>query len=198
MGCVYLARNRINEKCYIGKTIKKFETRKRWHERSSIREDGWYFHRSLKRYGLDSFEWEILFESASNEELCAAEIRLISKLNTRRPNGYNLTSGGDGVRDLDSDTINRMALFHTGRKRSDETRKRISDACKGLKRRLGAILSDETKLRISIGRKGKFHSEESKAKIGLAMSKIKKTEVQKQKMSAARSAWWLRKKQSTL
>ncbi len=98
MGCVYQARNKVNGKCYIGKTIGKL-ARRRWeHENDMVKGSTCYFHRALRKYGTRSFEWSILCVSNNELKLFSLEQKMIVLCNTKEPYGYNLTDGGDGVR----------------------------------------------------------------------------------------------------
>ena len=51
---------------------------------------------ALDKYGEDMFEWEIIAEIPGKQFADAVEKEMIRKYNTYRPNGYNLTKGGDG------------------------------------------------------------------------------------------------------
>ena len=55
----------INGKIYIGLTTKTLEERVKYHERDSLRMDT-YFYRAIKKYGFDSFKWEIIDDSAKS------------------------------------------------------------------------------------------------------------------------------------
>ena len=96
MGCVYICTNNINGKVYIGKTIGKFENRKRQHI-SEIKSPKYYFHMALKKYGPENFTWDILFESDNNKELLSKERYFIRKYKANLESGYNMTIGGEGV-----------------------------------------------------------------------------------------------------
>lgn len=94
---IYKATNRINGKSYIGQTI-DFEHRKHTH---IYRRDGYcdpnsIFHKALDKYGEENFEWEILAEIPGKDFADAFEREMIRKYNTYKPNGYNLTKGGEG------------------------------------------------------------------------------------------------------
>jgi predicted GIY-YIG superfamily endonuclease len=54
---VYKATNKINGKIYVGKTY-NFEKRKKEHIYDI--DNDIPFHRALKKYGIDNFEWEII------------------------------------------------------------------------------------------------------------------------------------------
>lgn len=91
---VYKATNRINGMSYIGQTV-NFRERKLEHERCR-EEDDCIFHRAIAKYGKDNFIWEILDKADSKESINELEKIYIEKYNTFKPNGYNMTKGGDG------------------------------------------------------------------------------------------------------
>ncbi len=91
---IYKVRNLINDKLYIGKT-NNFEKRKLEHTKYDI-DNGNIFHKALKKYGLDNFEWEIIDEAEGLEAINVLEKYYIEKYNSYKPNGYNMTKGGDG------------------------------------------------------------------------------------------------------
>lgn len=159
MGCVYIAVNKINGKGYIGKTLGSMEKRALEHFQCTRKKKYFYFQAALKKYGFDKFEWRELFSSEDNEILCSKEKDFIKKLNTRCPSGYNLTDGGDGI---------------IGVKRSEitpEIRRKQSLSKMGNKYRLGVKTSEETKIKISKARMGKYrfpHSVRAKLKISLS------------------------------
>lgn len=89
---IYKSTNKINGKEYIGQTVNSLEKRISSHKASKKET---YFSHALKKYGNENFEWEVLKECNSKEELDKMEIFYIKELNTFKPNGYNLTLGGD-------------------------------------------------------------------------------------------------------
>jgi len=64
---IYKATNKINGKCYIGKTTKTLECRKKQHIQSSNKSK-YYFHRAISKYGTDNFEWEEI-ENCNDEKI---------------------------------------------------------------------------------------------------------------------------------
>ena len=82
--------------------------------------------------------------------------------------------------------------FRRGRKRSDETRRRMSEAGKGNKNALGCKRSEETKNKIREANKGKELSDETRRRIGAANKGnkhalgCKRSEETKKKMSEAK------------
>jgi group I intron endonuclease len=97
---VYIAKNLVNGKDYIGYTTKSLDERIKSHLYNSMnKSDKHYFYlfkQAIRKYGIDSFQWEILTECTSVDECCDLEKFYIKKLNTISPNGYNLTEGGNG------------------------------------------------------------------------------------------------------
>lgn len=97
---VYIAKNLINDKKYIGYTTKSLDERIKNHLRKSKNiNDKHYFYlfkKAIRKYGIESFEWDVLANCASIEDCCSLEKHYIKKLNTISPNGYNLTEGGNG------------------------------------------------------------------------------------------------------
>ena len=88
---IYEARNKINGKRYIGQTIHTLEERKRGHISSMCCS---YFRRALDKYGVDSFEWNIIDTAETRDELNRKESYWIEFYDTFF-NGYNQTFGGD-------------------------------------------------------------------------------------------------------
>jgi group I intron endonuclease len=90
-GCIYLITNKINNKRYIGKTIKSLSTRFYNHCYASKTGSTTYFHKAIRKYGEDSFIIEEL-DRCDTDILGEKEIEWISKLKPE----YNQTLGGDG------------------------------------------------------------------------------------------------------
>ena len=98
MGEIYKAENNINQKVYIGKTIRNLSYRKRNHIYSARTGSSKYFHRSLMKYGIHNFTWATLIISEDEKFLFQKEIEFISLYKSNNPKfGYNLTTGGEGV-----------------------------------------------------------------------------------------------------
>jgi len=94
---IYLIRNIVNNKVYVGKTSRPLFTRIKEHLRFS--NPGHALHRAIKKYGQNCFTVEVLAERI--ESLKKANITEISLIQSYQANnkkyGYNLTSGGDGI-----------------------------------------------------------------------------------------------------
>jgi group I intron endonuclease len=95
VGIIYKSTNIINGKSYIGKTVKSLARRRTEH--FCFDNPRTYFQYAIKKYGEDSFEWDILKECFSKIELSESEIFYINFFKTNDTNlGYNMTKGGDG------------------------------------------------------------------------------------------------------
>ena len=90
---VYRYRNRVNDKSYIG-VSGNISLRKQAHARGTDQTSLLYL--AMKKYGEESFDFEILIESTSRDLALDEECRFIGKFNSFR-NGYNRTKGGDGL-----------------------------------------------------------------------------------------------------
>lgn len=168
MGCVYQAQNLINGKCYIGKTVKALPKRISEHYSAAKKGSIYFFHNAIRKYGRESFEWTLLFENDDDDKLSEIEIGCIKLSNTQWPNGYNLTSGGEGMANP-----------------SDNTREKIRKANLGNKNALGAKRTDAQKAAVSVAQRGrpKVITEEWKANIIAALKGRECKEVTRQKIS---------------
>lgn len=96
---IYTITNKINNKKYVGQTI---DTEKRWKEHQYNAKNNLYptiyLYNAMKKYGLENFTFEVIESDIPLEEINAREEYWIEKLNTLRPNGYNLTLGGEGTK----------------------------------------------------------------------------------------------------
>lgn len=93
MGYIYKITNILNQKSYIGKTIRDPEIR--WNEhKQDNKHPNLPLQRAFKKYGIDSFSFEII-EEVKEELLDEREKYYIKKFNTYKQ-GYNATLGGEG------------------------------------------------------------------------------------------------------
>ena len=158
MYTVYMHINRVNGKKYVGYTSKSWQERWKDHCKSARNVKHFYFHSAIKRYGEDAFDHVVLADAVPT--LCAAhalERKMIAEHRSfDSTNGYNLTFGGEGCtataatraklsRSLRGNEKLRAAL--TGRKCSDIHCANIGAVHRGRKR------SAETKAKLSIALK---------------------------------------------
>lgn len=105
MPYIYKITNLINQKIYIGKTIKTIEERWNIHWQDSKKQNisNRPLYRAFHKYGKENFKIEIL-EECNLEDLNNREIYWIEKLGSFKY-GYNATIGGDGRHYADYDLI---------------------------------------------------------------------------------------------
>ena len=84
-----------NGKSYIGITSKNAQERFKQHCRPSKKQNPCQL--AIQKYGKENVKLTVIVTVDSWELLCLAEIEAIEKFNTLKPNGYNLTLGGEGV-----------------------------------------------------------------------------------------------------
>ena len=94
IGKIYCIKNKVNGKCYVGKTLSSIE--KRFHEHCCERHRSTErpLYRAMNKYGIENFEVNLL-EECDYRTLSEREAYWISQLDTYN-NGYNATLGGDG------------------------------------------------------------------------------------------------------
>ena len=90
---VYIHKNTINGKMYIGQTKQSLSRRFRGG-------DGYshcpYFYAAIQKYGWDNFQHYIYKDGLSQEEANQIEQELIQKYHTQNPDfGYNIADGGN-------------------------------------------------------------------------------------------------------
>jgi group I intron endonuclease len=94
---IYCIENIENNHKYIGKS---HTIEKRWREHvwclNAQTHDNSYFQRAWNKYGERSFRFYVV-EVCEVNDLCNKEKYYIKNWKTKRPNGYNLTDGGDAT-----------------------------------------------------------------------------------------------------
>lgn len=91
---IYKVTDVTNNKVYVGQSCQP--NKRRWQHLSNRKEDDCLFHRALVAHGKENFIWEIVDKADSLKEASELEKKYIRKFNSFKPNGYNMTKGGDG------------------------------------------------------------------------------------------------------
>lgn len=93
---IYKVTNKKSGNVYIGQTVKSLEERKHNHFLSSLSKNSKSkFHKAIKSYGIDNFNWEVVDTAKTKDELNQKEIQYISEYNSIE-DGYNMIEGGTG------------------------------------------------------------------------------------------------------
>lgn len=144
--CVY-RHTSPSGKVYVGITCQN--PIRRWAHGHGYRNNP-YFSNAIKKYGWDNFTHEVLFSDLTKEDACEKEIELIRFHKSNNEDyGYNISSGGE--------------FPTTGRKLSDEAKRKLSESRRGEKATwYGKKLSEEHRRKMSEAHKGRTHSLEQR------------------------------------
>lgn len=136
-GEIYLIKNKINNKCYIGQAMcytgsnnSKWGTIGRWksHIREALQSSNDHciaLNNAIRKYGQDNFEVTTLIK-CHIDKLDEYEIIYITEYNSIQPNGYNIKSGGYSSKNNES-TIQKMKIAHLGTRKEKKVRKYLED-----------------------------------------------------------------------
>lgn len=148
---VYHIKNTINNKIYIGsaKNIRnRFNAHKYLLKKNS--HDNSFLQNAWNKYGEECFIFEIIEVCDLSSLLIREQFYLDLFKSYERNNGYNII---------------KIAVGNYGYKFSEESRKKMSLAKKGLKPKIGFKLSDETKKKIGDANRGRVPTQETRNKI---------------------------------
>ena len=160
IGYIYLIIDTTNGKQYVGQHhYDKEELDPNYHGSGHI-------IKKIYNKRPETLKEEYLKTCFTQTEMDEWEKYFIFTNDTLYPNGYNLRDGGNGKL-FSEESIRKLIESHKGkmcgennpfygRKHSDETKKKISEANKGKQK-----WSDEDKIKMSVSRKGKFCGENS-------------------------------------
>lgn len=199
MGVIYLRTNKINGKQYVGQAKDLKERQYKWKCLKSPYA-GILINRARKKYGLDAFDFEILKE-CPDEELNYWEVFFIKSFGTMSPDGYNMTSGGDGR----SGSVSKETKEKISKKLSErfkdknnhpmymkhhteESKMKMSERLKGrTSPNKDNKMSEEARKKLSEAHKGKTPWNKGKTNIYSEKSKQKMSEAKKGKNNTHKS-----------
>lgn len=182
---IYLITNHVNNKIYIGKTEHKNpEKYYEYHLNRALLDDknrDFYnkpLYRAIRKYGKNSFSFQIIDMADTRSELNEKEIFYIDKYNSFSGDGYNITKGGDGGDTMSKhpnkkDIYKRSADTFKRRKRGwkyleypDKTKQQISKSL--CKYRKNNPMTEEQKNKISESLRGRVFSDDTIEKLRIA------------------------------
>lgn len=144
VGFIYKYENKLNHKVYIGQTTDLVNRKASHRYKSTFIVNK--FYNAVRKYDWDSFDFDILaqveedtLENITNT-LDALEEQFIEKYDSFN-HGYNSTAGGHSYRG--KIVSEEFREYCRNRVYSDETRKKMSDGRKGI------IVSEETRKKLS-------------------------------------------------
>lgn len=151
---IYLIRNKISGKCYIGQTIGSLHERWLKHVSTARGKCRIPIALAIRSYGKENFEVSLLDRASSLEELNNLESQYIKQYGSMVPRGYNLQVGGNNHR-AHPDTIEKCRKASMGNRHNDgraavteETRLRMREAAKN--KPLRKPHSDEARRKMSL------------------------------------------------
>lgn len=169
---IYKCTNQINGKTYIGFTNKPLIKRIIEHKSSAKSGSDYLLHKAIRKYGIDSFNWECLYESFDREFILSTmENHFIMENNSYFEDGfgYNMTFGGQGGmlgKKHTEETICKLKLARNkrlvepmlGKKHNDDAKEKMSLAKLGKKK-------DESYKEMCSNRNLKRYSDPEKRKV---------------------------------
>lgn len=98
MSCVYIIRNKINKRCYVGQTTRNYNLRLKQHiYDAKIRRYNSIFHTALRKYGIENFDVNIIKLPKDKVILDHFEKAIIKDLKEFNNHiVYNISPGGTG------------------------------------------------------------------------------------------------------
>lgn len=198
LNTIYVLHNTINSKVYVGQTWQTLHDR---FDHGNGYANCLYLWNAIKKYGTDSFYYEILTVCSTQEIADYWEEYFISKFDScNRNKGYNLRSGGS--RGLQSDeTKKRMSIAQKGRIVSEQTKQKLSVATKNHPIRMNGKDNPMFEIGSQHPMFGKHHSDEAKQKMSLSkLGKpspkrgIRMSEESRRRMSEAKKSFYAAKR----
>ena len=137
---VYIHKNKINNKVYVGLTSVSIQ--RRWKNGEGYNKQP-HFYAAIKKYGWDNFEHIIIKTNLTREEASLLEEKLIEQYDSLNPEkGYNKREGGIEEYHLSEEQRRKRGESNRGKKRSKEFCDNLSQKLKGRQ------FSEETKTKM--------------------------------------------------
>jgi group I intron endonuclease len=178
VGKIYIIRNLVNGKGYVGQTITTLFKRLSEHKYLASKGGSSALCRAIRKWGENRFEISLLV-TCETSQLDELEKNYIQTMNTHavRGHGYNLTYGGQSA---DHDEHGRVI--------SEQGRKRLSEVHRGNSYARGHKVSPEARLEMSRAQKSRKFSSPSvevRAKISATLMGHPVSNESREKMSLA-------------
>jgi len=179
---IYVIRNNINDKLYIGQTWGNLRRRLSKHtlEKGCVK-----LHNAIKKYDKNNFIIKHIAISFNQKDADIIESYFIKKFNTIEE-GYNIREGGSHGKFSEESKKKKRGRNNPmfGKHPSKETLEKRSKALSGKNHyNYGKHRSEETKEKLRKANIGNKHSEETKLKIAKASKGHKLSDESKKKIS---------------
>ena len=124
MYIIYLHKNKINGKCYVGQTCQKPEAR--WGTNGNGYKQQTYFYRAIEKYGWNNFEHIILEENISEDKVDERESFWAGYYHALAPEGYTLRVGSQNHYEGSEELWQIWSKASKEKWQNEEYRKKIS------------------------------------------------------------------------
>jgi len=195
-----------NGKSYVGITRQSAHARFSEHLSSARNRPEFAIHHAINKHGLPEVKtlavggWDYLKE---------AEKKAIKVFNTKAPDGYNLTDGGEGVTGnvMSDESKAILSAFNTGKVMTQRAKDKIAVAVTSrmaqpgvreqiAKKLTGKIVSEETKAKLSAAAKRRYEDAEERKKLSDRMRGREVSAETCEKLSRSLTAYYDRVKQN--
>lgn len=210
LGRIYIIRNNVNSKVYVGQTIRALGERWAGHKCDAINgRKSTAICNAIRKYGADSFYIELLEDNIPYSLLDEKEIEYIREYNSVSPNGYNISFGGQTYKTEEERLFMRERVLGEknpmygacgeknpfyGKQHSKEARKILSEKSKQYymslspeEKRKNMKRLDEARVKMikmyGGGFKGRNHTEDAKRRISEKLKGKKFSEEHNRKIS---------------
>lgn len=186
MYCVYIHRNKINNKAYCGMTN---NIKARWRNKGIAYKpykgdtSNRLFWNAVVKYGFESFEHVILYDNLTFDEACEKERQVIKELNlNNRSYGYNIAEGGNGGHIYSEHPKGMKGKSHSEKWKKEHSEWALLDDNNCM--RNGVVIWGETHEHPR-GMLGKHHTKEHNMLVSEKLKGRGKSEETKRRMSLA-------------
>lgn len=184
---VYVVTNLVNSKQYVGQTTYT-EVERRWaghlryaRARPSGR-DG-LLHRAIRKYGEENFAFNFIeLPEVSQSVLDSIERKMIARVGSLAPNGYNLTTGGGSGGRSSDETKQKMSLAKIGKKYGPMSEERKLNISK-------VHANSETKAKLSASLRIALNRPETRARLRLSAKTRPAITVSTRAIMSANCSW---------
>lgn len=157
---LYKITNNVNNKVYVGV-----------HQTKNL-DDGYmgsgkYLINAIEKYGIENFSKDILMFFDTKDEMFIAEANIVDEHFVKRPDTYNLKIGGEGGWPSNIDKGYMKSEFYR-EKRSEIAKKSWKSGKMSVDKNISKAFRSNSQ---HLAFKGRNHTDQSKKKIGLAVSK---------------------------
>jgi group I intron endonuclease len=133
---IYLITNTINGKFYIGQTRRNLSQRWEHHKSNASTNRSYPLSRAIRKYGPDSFSIQEIGIAESKDDANFLEtFGIVFSKHLFPDDVYNATNGGDGRSSFhpSAESREKSRKSNSGKKRSLETRRKLSESHKNQK-----------------------------------------------------------------